>query len=63
MVNIMKKYTLIIIFLLLQSCIEIEVIEIPVQVKSYVCTDGWKWTLEGEAIVDDAGNQLMCESK
>jgi len=54
----MHKYLPII--LLLQSCMEIETVQMPLQVNPYVCSDGWQYTLQGEPIIDEFGNQLMC---
>ena len=45
--------------LLLTGCIE--TIEVPVKVNPFACVDGWQYTLKGEPIVDEQGNQLVCE--
>ena len=48
-------YKPILICLLLTGCIELPDVD-------YVCIDGWQWDIVGNAIVDEKGNQLNCES-
>lgn len=46
------------LILLLTACIE--TVEIPVQINPFVCTNGWQYDLDGNAIVDNTGAQKTC---
>lgn len=45
----------------LEACIEVEEIAIPVQISPFICKDGWKYDLQNEIIVDEFGAAIPCE--
>lgn len=49
--------------MMLQGCVT-ETVEIPpIQIDAYSCVNGWRYHLDGSAVVDDAGGQLTCTSR